>query len=384
MSNKIGLLLPRSVIYPTIAFDMMAGLKQGLADLGISDVEIKSENIGIGAESSEVFAACERLILDECLILVGYINLSYAETIEPLLAGVGAVFIALDAGYQYPPFGIKKMPHFLTISLDGALCCRILSEVAVADGCKRMAFVGSYYEAGYRSVHGFAQGLQDAGGAITFNHITQLKRADFTLSPLAAHLADQKPDGILASFCGDMLEDFCTAAAADVTFASQHIYGSPFMADEIWLAQCPYPGVDFKVATTWAGSLQNPANVHFRSLMAGKKLRANIWSMLTWEASRLIAVALMYDADAALTALEGLQYEGVRGMITMEANTNRVISPVYIGWVRKDPNNGKCMLEIEGLAQDVALARARHDQSVNEFVTNPSTNWKNTYACLES
>src|SRR6201989_3537398 len=99
MSIKAGLLLSRSVIFPTMSFDMMNGLKQGLADNGIKDVEIKVENIGLGADGKQVYASCEKLLFDGCTIVAGYVNPITAEKLEPLFAGANAIFLALDAGY---------------------------------------------------------------------------------------------------------------------------------------------------------------------------------------------------------------------------------------------------------------------------------------------
>ena len=383
MSNKIGLLLPRSVIYPTMSFDMMAGLRQGLAELGIKDAEIKTENAGLGAEPKDIYAACEKLIFDGCMVVLGYVNPVAAEALEPLFASAGGIFIALEAGYHFPLGGLNALPHVFTVSLDGVLCCRIMASTAAADGCKRMAYVGSFYEAGYRSVLGFHKGLEEAGGAISYNHITQLKRADFTLAPLLEHIESEHPDGVLASFCGDMLQDFCMAAAATPALAAYAIYGSAFMADEIWLAQCPYPGMDIQLATTWGSGLVNDANNKFKETMAANKQRVNIWSMIAWEASRLAAVALLYDADGAIAALEALAYDGPRGHVAVSAATHRANSPVYTGRVIKDPQTNHCQLQIEGSSPFTADQRTALEDDINKF-DGQATSWKNAYGCLES
>lgn len=382
MSNRIGLLLSRSVIYPTMSFDMIAGLRQGLAELGIKDAEIKTENAGLGAEPKEIYAACEKLIFDGCMVVVGYVNPAAAEALEPLFASAGAIFIALEAGYHFPLGGLNALPHVFTVSLDGVLCCRIMARTAAGDGCKRMAYVGSFYEAGYRSVLGYHKGLEEAGGAISYNHITQLKRADFTLAPLLEHIETEHPDGVLASFCGDMLQDFCMAAAGTTAFAATPVYGSAFMADEIWLAQCPYPGVDIKVATTWGSGLANEGNKIYQQAMTASKQRVNIWSMLAWDAARLVAVALMYEADGAIAALEALEYDGPRGHVVVSASTHGANAPVYTGLVVRSAS-GKCELAITGLSPLLAEQRAALETDINNF-DGMATSWKNAYGCLES
>ncbi len=382
MANKIGLLLPRSVMYPTMSFDMMAGLRQGLAELGIKDAEIKTENAGLGAEPKDIYAACEKLIFDGCMVVVGYVNPVAAEALEPLFASAGAIFIALEAGYHYPMGGLRALPHVFTVSLDGVLCCRIMARTAVADGCKRLAYAGSFYEAGYRSVQGYHKAVEEAGAAISYNLITPLKRADFSLAPLMQHIEAEQPDGVLASFCGDMLQDFCTAAAANTALADTAVYGSSFMADEIWLGQCTYPGMDIKVATTWGSGLVNEANTKFKETMAAAKQRVNIWSLLAWDAARLVAVALLYEADGAIATLEALAYDGPRGHVVVSAATHRANGPVYTGVVVKSAT-GNCQLEITGVSPFLAEQREALEADINNF-DGIATSWKNAYGCLES
>ena len=362
-----------------MSFDMMAGLRNGLAELGIKDAEIKTENAGLGAEPKDIYAACEKLIFDGCMVVLGYVNPVAAEALEPLFASAGAIFIALEAGYHFPLGGLNALPHVFTVSLDGVLCCRIMASTAADDGCKRMAYVGSFYEAGYRSVLGFHKGLEEAGGAISYNHITQLKRADFTLAPLLEHIESEHPDGVLASFCGDMLQDFCMASTAitTTTLSAIPVYGSPFMADEIWLAQCPYPGMDIKVATTWGTGLANEANTKFKDTMTASKQRVNIWSMLAWDAARLVAVALMYEADSAITALEALAYDGPRGHVVVSAATHRANASVYTGLVVRS-STGNCQLEITGVSPFLAEQRAALEADINNF-DGIATSWKNAF-----
>jgi len=365
-----------------MTFDMMAGLRYGLAELGIKEVEIKTENAGLGAEPKEIYAACEKLIFDGCTVVVGYVNPVAAEALEPLFASAGALFIALEAGYHFPMNGLKALQHVFTVSLDGVLCCRIMARTAASDGCKRMAYAGSFYEAGYRSVLGYHRGIEEAGGAITFNLITPLKRADFSLAPLLQHMESEHPDGVLASFCGDMLQDFCSAAVANPAIAAIPVYGSAFMADEIWLAQSQYPGMDMQVATTWGSGLVNDANTLYKQTMTANKQRVNIWSMITWEAAQLVAVALMYDAAGAIAVLETLAYDGPRGAVHVDAATHRANSMVYTGLVVRS-SSGNCALEITGLSPFIAEQRMALERDMNNF-DGQATSWKNAYGCLES
>jgi branched-chain amino acid transport system substrate-binding protein len=383
MSHKIGLLLPRSVIYPTINFDMVGGLRCGLADLGIGDVEIRTENVGIGADPKIVYAACEKLVMDGCMVVAGYVNPESAETVAPLMAGAGGIFIALDAGYQFP-FYKHTLRHVFTVSLQGTLCCRVTAAMACAEGKRKFANLTSFYEAGYRSSLAFGRAREEGGGEVTFNLITPLKRAEFTLAPLIAHLQEGMADAILASFCGDMLQDFCmAAAAAGPVFEGVTVYGAPMMGDEIWLAQCPYPGLDYKICVSWASGLDNDANRHYKQVMAEKKQRVNIWSELAWEAARLVATALLTDADAGIAAIEEMTFQGPRGNMRVDAATHQVCAPVYEAVVKRDGATGNCAIEILQESPITEEQRAALTEDIQNF-DGLATSWKNAYGCLDS
>src|ERR1700744_1975087 len=246
MTEKIGLLLPRSVIYPSIAFDMIGGLRGCLVVKGLDSIAIRTESIGLGADDKAIYSACEKMLCEGVAIIAGYVNPTTAEKLAPLFTSANALFIALDAGYHFPS-STKKLSHVFYISLQGALCIRTVIKTAMEDGIKSMAYTGSFYDSGYRSAFAFHRGIEEGGGEITFNLITPLKRSDITLKPLETHLKESKVDGVFASFCGDMLQDFYTAASGGKIFKDHPVYGSSFTGEEQWLAQSLYPGTDITV-----------------------------------------------------------------------------------------------------------------------------------------
>ncbi|MCW3123469.1 MAG: hypothetical protein JWQ38_2961 [Flavipsychrobacter sp.] len=382
MNRKVGLLLPRSVIYPSIGFDLMAGLKSGLENIGISDAEVKTESIGLGADDKQVFTVCEKLLFDGAGIVAGYVNPTTAEKLEPLFASANAIFIALDAGYHFPS-SFEKHPHVFYLSLQGALCIRTNTLTATKEGKKSMAFTGSFYDSGYRTAFAFNSGLDDGGGKITYNLITPLKRADMTLEPLMAHLKEQEVDAVFASFCGDMLQDFCLAAATDNVFKDHALYGSSFAGEEQWLEQIPYPGVDMKVCVPWATTLDNESNAHFTESLKRNNQKVNIFSLLGWEAAQLIGKALVRPIVEAITMLEGFTFSSPRGIVQVDAITHVCHAPVYEAWVKKNNETGNCVLEVIRESPYTEEQRSKLAHDINN-ISGPMSSWQNAYACLDS
>ena len=383
MNNKVALLLPRSVIYQSINFDLLAGLRLGLENLNLAEVEIKTESSGVSADDKAIYSLCEKFLIDGIKVVAGYVNPGTAEKLEPLFASADALFISLDAGYQFGR-SLKKLPHVFYVSLQGGLCCRIATKQAVNHGLKKMAYVSSFYEAGYRSAFSFFNCLHDDGCEVTFNHITKLKRAEFTLEPLTTHIGSGEPEGVFAAFCGDMLEDFFNGVRQEPAFARLPVYGASFVGEEQWLDKLPYPGIDIITAVPWARGLDSEANSDFIAKLAENKKKANVFSLLGWDASILIAEALSAaDTAEAIFLLEGFEFKSPRGTVTINADTHQFCAPVFEATIVENVATGNCKLDALKESGDTKQQRELMERDIQN-VDGPFTSWLNAYACLES
>lgn len=382
---KIGLLLPRSVLYPAIAFDMLDGMKTGLQAKGVSDFEIVTANIGLAAKDDEIYKSCEQLLMGGAGVVMAYINPVSAEFIHPLFENSGSLLLVLDSGYHFPT-SLKKLSHAFYLSLQGTLCCRVTGRMAMEAGYKDFAFVASFYDAGYRSGYTFSTSLTGRGGNILFNHITALKRSEFTLEPLTNFLDNNAESGVLASFCGDMAEDFLREAAKLNILGSRQIFGSPFMAEEIWLGKIPYPGHDWTCAAPWATTLDNAENKTFvadmENVRAGK---ANVFSLLTWEAAIFISEILKtgLSPEKSVAEMEGKTLLTPRGEVRISADKHMTEAPVYKAVVTKDGATGNCRV---GEMTEVAYTEEERELFYNDIqsLTTNANTWLNAYACLDS
>lgn len=381
---KIGFLLPRSVLYPSIAFDMLDGLKAGLKTQGISDAQIVSANIGLGAKNDEIYNRCEQLLIDGADIILAYINPLSAEFIHPLFQNSGSLLLVLDSGYHFPS-DLNKLSHAIYLSLQGNLCCRSIARAAVEEGHTRFAYTCSFYDAGYRSGFSFVNSLADRGGSIVYNHVTPLKKADFSLAPLSDFLKSRQADAVIASFCGDMTEDFLREGLKLDIFRSHPVFGSPFMGEETWLGKIPYPGNDWVCAVPWSTGLDNPENRHFVDTMEQiRPGKANVFSLLAWEASLLVGMAEKsgLPPEKALGVLEGAVLQTPRGSVYVHADTHIAEAPVYHATVIAG-EAGHCR---HGAVHEAAHTAEEREKLYGEIATlnAPANAWLNAYACLDS
>jgi len=375
---KIALLLPRSILYPSMSFDMMDGLKEGLKKTGMDGrCGVVSASIGLAAKNEEIYARCEQVLLDGADVVLAYMNPLSAEYVHTLFQSSGKRLIVLDSGYHFPAFQ-GKLSHAWFLSLQGNLCCRAVMQKAAADGYRNFALSCSFYDAGYRPSYSYTTAAEDKGGVVGLSHITPLRRAEFSLERLAEYLAENKGSAMLASFCGDMAEDFFRESNRLELSTTYDTYGAAFTAEEEWLAKIPYPGKDWDAAVPWAREIATPENKEFvHALESIRSNKSNVFSLLGWEAALFIAAAESGNlADIVL--------DSPRGKVYMNPDTQFSEAPVYLARVVKNEETGNCRLTDVRDAGDLQEERRLLQRDVDYIQTTTANSWLNAYACLDS
>lgn len=375
---KIALLLPRSVIYPSMSFDIMDGFKSALKKIGIDDKhEIVTASIGVGGNNKEIHKCCEQHLLNGTDIIIAYINPINAEFVQPLFESSDKLLIVLDSGYHFQSFD-KKLSNVYFISLEGNLCSRAIVKKAMEDGHNNFAFACSFYDAGYRPPYTYSTAVEDNGGTINYHHVTPLQRSELNLKPLEEYLEENKNVSIFTSFCGDMAEDFFRESSKLKNIASSKTYGSGFTAEELWLQKIAYPGYNWSCAVPWSSNTSNKENQDFVSIMKNiKETKANVFSLLGWEAA-------LFIENAKGLSLDDIVIDSPRGKVYMNSNTGFSEAPLYYATVTKNQETGNCLLDniIEVTNLDEERERLNyHILAVQNTTTN---SWFNSYACLDS
>lgn len=352
----------------------MDGFKQSLKNLGLEGHhEIVSAGIGVAARNEEIYERCEQFLLEGADIIIGYINPLSAEFVHSLFESSGKTLLVLDSGYHFPNF--EKLSNAFFISLQGSLCTRVIAHKAIKDGFRNFAFTCSFYDAGYRPSYVYAAAVEEHGGAIGFNHITPLRRADFTLAPLTEYLENQKETAVLTAFCGDMAEDFFGNGSEIIK--NHSVYGTGFTSDETWLKKMAYPGNDWNSAVAWSQDLQIPENEIFLKTMNGlKDGKAYLFSLLGWEAALFIG----FENER----FDGITINSPRGKVWMNPENGFSEAPVYYATVSKDEITGNCLLKDVYAAAITEAERKKLKNNIKYVQSIEANTWFNAYACLES
>lgn len=371
MPHRIGLLLPRATDYPSIAFDLLDGLRIYLRNNGITDAQFFSENIGFGDDLPDMYARAEKLIMqDDVELIIAYSNPQNAESLYTLAEATGRQFIFLDAGMQF--FNETKQANCTHISLQGLTGCEQMGRMA-AEGGKKVLMTTSFFDAGFRCSMANVQGIEKMNGTITGHFVSGHKISEFSIDRYLELLRDTQPDTVVANFSIYLTELFVTAlknAGSDAVV--KPFYCSPFTFEEQLLQKSVFPGGTWHTSVPWHSQLENEAQkVFVESIRKEKNKAANLFHLLGWEAGMLAKKVLSENASLA-----GYSYESPRGTVTVHPETFTTYAPMYHCTVVAG-DDGKCRLE-PGQVLDVT---AQDHVDVYNHHLEMTSGWRNNYFC---
>ncbi|XZF16416.1 ABC transporter substrate-binding protein [Chitinophagaceae bacterium MMS25-I14] len=381
---KIGLLFPRSSLYPGIGFDVTESFRAGLNHFGADDVQVVNESIGIGGMGDDVYEKAEKMLLNENVdILVAYVDHFAAEKIEPLATAANRILIIMDPGASIPT-SWNASPLRFHITLDAAFGSRVAGRIAGMAGAQNSIFATSFYDGGYLNCSALVNGYSQQGGNVHYNFVAPFRFEEFDIQPLKQAIETQQPDAILGQLSVDMgalfLKDYKEAGLADKT----RFFASPFLFEETFLDSLSFPFEGITGCVPWSRELDNDMNRTYIKVMTEDYGREpNCFGALAWDTAQfavnVIGALKMYgnNGKKAAEGLAGTAFEGTRGQTRLDGKTNYFTAPVYHATV-VPAENGNSKLALSG---EVAFREEEWEAFTSQPTTGVFSRWTNTYLC---
>lgn len=349
---------------------MVQGIRAGLEYFEAHSVRLIFENIGFGGDSGEVYAKAESLILNEKVrVIVAYLDATEGAKLDALCTAWRVILLVIDPG-GHVPVNWNLSPWRCTVSLQGALGCRMTGRLAAEEGAETAAVATSFYEGGYLQNFSLVRGFESGGGRILSHVIVPYRLEDFNINPWAAATAAAPPDAMLGLFSAEAGEVFLKQYAA--LGLRNRFYASPFMLEETWLATITWPVEGIRGYVPWLRKLDNPANrVFVKRLKDTSGAEANVFSMVGWEAAQFIVHYLNTDS------LHGVEIESPRGALIMHPASGHWIAPMYLVAVVQG-DDGAPILRLEASKDTVA----EFETLAKEKIQGVFSKWLNTYLCV--
>lgn len=378
----VGLLYPRSVLYPGIGFDVTEAFRSALQHHKAEDIHLVTANVGIGGVGSEVSEKVEKMLVEERPdILVAFVDHFAADKLEPMCKAANCILVVMETGGTIP-VSWKAVPGKYHVTLDAAFGSRLTGSMA---GEASAAFATSFYDGGYLSCNAFSTGLAEQGGSICFNYVAPFRFEDFDIRPLQQAIETLEPQALLAQLSIDMGALFLDAYKAAGLAGKTRFLASPFLLEEQFLDTLDFPFEGITGCIPWSRSLDTPENKTFQQAMEETGRPANCFSALAWDTCRFVlqvAGAIREhkgNRNQVITAIRGLAFDSTRGLMQLDNETNYVTAPLYMAEVVPS-ENGTAMLRTGAEVPERAQAWAAFTASPMSGVFS---RWTNTYLCTQ-
>jgi branched-chain amino acid transport system substrate-binding protein len=382
---KIGLLLPRSTLFPSFGMDILDGFMMRLQNIHLwESVQLLTDNIGFGANEQDVYSKAEKMILQEDADIVIIVADSRGtEIVQPLFNATNKILLVLNCGTDVAENWDASATTIIH-TLNFSFCCRLTGMLAANSEKKEVINTMSYYDAGYFQCFSMLNGNQSNGGVPAFYHITNLRLAEFTLEPLETYLQQQEtPQNLLCLFCGEQAERFYIEIAALQKKYNFKMFVAPMLLDE-HLKNTLYDSFSIKNVNgiiPWNAVLLNTANQIFKDTLLTANKKINYFSLLGWDAATIIQFAYakkidgISDAATIIKMLIEVQLESPRGWLKIDKDTHNTYGPVYLAQCENH-------FVITIKENELDIQKAFEDFQAVKINLAEASSWKNTYLCI--
>jgi branched-chain amino acid transport system substrate-binding protein len=385
---RIGILTPRSTLYPTMGFDMLNGLKAGLRQLNMdNDINLVTENIGFGTDEAEIYTKAEKMLLgDNADIVIACCDSRIAAMLQPLFDAAGKLLLVTNMGANLPE-SWQAHPVTIVHSLNLCFNTALTGGLAAANGTAALA--ASYYDAGYNQVFSMLTRFQQKGGSILFNHITHLETKNFTLQPLREFMASEKGiSNLLCLFCADMAALFYKEMALIQQSRQCNLFVAPMMLEETLGKDLNNEVLISSVQgyTPWQAALSNDDNRQFiTAYQAAFGKHPNMFALLGWDTASIIEqfyTQLKQNGNNTANAVKALgngqSFSSPRGWIKLDPSSNHIYGPA---WLVKGSNYFDLTTE-ENSPLDIDAEWKSFTAEIALSPTEIHSAWRNTYLCI--
>lgn len=220
MELKIGVLLPRSDMFPTLAVDFLNGIKLPfkLSDTQNNNPKFIIESIGNATDSNLLQRIEQMMLQDDVDVIITFCSYFMLDNLVTIANSFKKpiIHVSLGARVLKP---IHHSPYVLYESLNLCHTSYLSGKYAVEKFGKKVAMLSSFYDGGYHMAEALFNGIVDHGGEIVYNYVSPLDYKTETFQTLIEGIENSKPDVLVSLFSykeGNKVIQKLTASGLDV------------------------------------------------------------------------------------------------------------------------------------------------------------------------
>lgn len=377
----IGVLLPRSSIYPLFGQSLLAGLQLYIEQAGGRiagrSARLVVEEMGVGLRQAEMKSR-QLLEFGNVDLVVGPLNPGLAPHLQDLLRTNKKILVATNVGANLPRRN-EFSPYIFYNTLGYWQSSWLMGHWAAGNLGRRGLMAVSTYDSGYDTPYAFRYGFLAGGGQRIDTHRETLAADDDRFEGLIDQIRRTEPDFVYGLYHGE------PAAALQNAYGRSRVSHVPLLGPSLMANPIPFSvggptAGNIKTAFSWSRDLNYPANQSFAETYAAKTGRQpDALAVLGYETGQLIGQAVeTNDGDtgdpmALRSALLATELESLRGNLVIDPVTQTFQPPIYLQDTKRQ-SNGHVKEPVEPLKPS-----PRVKNYVDAVSQSLRTGWMNAY-----
>jgi len=200
MGLKIGILLPKSDMFPALGLNLLNGINLSLKiNASKLDPQFIVEGVGNAADDS-ILKIIDKLILQESIdLLIGFFSISRLKELTPKINSYKIPFIHIDLGGSILKKECKS-PNMLHLSLGLCQSAYAAGMYAAKNFGNKGFAASSFYDGGYQLTESFNRGFKKNGGTIENYYVSILDYKSDTYEKMLKDIEETQPDIMFVVF----------------------------------------------------------------------------------------------------------------------------------------------------------------------------------------
>lgn len=333
---KIGLILPMTGPSASTGRQVSAGAKLYMAEHGDTVAGKKIELIvkdDTGTADVTKRLAQELVVRDKVNVLAGFGLTPLALAAAPVATQAKVPEVVMAAATSIIT---EKSPFIVRSSFTLPQVTKGIAEWAGKNEIKRVSTLVTDYGPGLDAEKTFTEVITGAGGSVVSSARVPLQNPDF--GPFLQKVKDEKPDALFvfvpSGFGGVFMKQFRDRGLAD---AGIKLIVTGDVVDDDQLAGMGDAALGVTSSHHYSAAHDSPANKAFVAAFekANAGMRPNFMAVGGYDGMQLIYAALKKtdgntDGTKLVEAMKGMQWESVRGPVTIDPETRDIVQNVYI------------------------------------------------------
>jgi branched-chain amino acid transport system substrate-binding protein len=240
---------------------------------------------------------------------------------------------------------------------------------------QRVVVVSSFYESGYDALYAFQEGFGEGGGRVLETLVTHVPGRELSMADLCRRIGGHKPDVVYGHLSGRPAVDFATAYSSSAHTRSRPLLGSGFLTEKALQIELHAAGRNLRSVFSWSPQLDNVQNSAFlQAFTTSYGTTPDSFAVLGYEIAALLATALTEAGGrgpALVRALRQARFEGPRGLLQFDAETQSVTPPLYlrqVAWL-DGAYEDRVLAAVEPVAERLAEQQALRSGFLNPYLS---------------